>query len=235
MDNTARFEKFNSLPPLVISNGTIEALKWLAVISMTIDHYNRFFLYATNYSAFCIGRLAMPLFAFIFAYNLARPETLERGIYFRVFKRLILFGVLATPAYMAMRGLHHLWPLNIMFMLLIAALLFFLYEKGEPLHIAAAVFLFFIGGTFVEYNWAGLIFCLSCWFYCRNPSILALVACLLSYLLIDVLNSNHWAMASLPIIIFATQVDCKIPRIAHFFYYYYPVHLTLFWCISKII
>ncbi|KTC81508.1 TraX family protein [Legionella brunensis] len=234
MDNAAKFEKFNNLSPLIISNGALEGLKWLAVISMTIDHFNRFFFNADVYAAYCAGRLAMPLFAFIFAYNLARPETLARGIYFRVFKRLILFGILATPAYIAMRHLQHLWPLNIMFMLFIAAALFFLYEKGRNLNITLAVFLFFIGGAFVEYNWVGIIFCITCWFYCRNPSILALVSCFVSYVFIDYLNGNHWALASLPLIFIATKIELSIPRIPYFFYIYYPAHLTLFWLGSNI-
>ncbi|CEK10103.1 TraX family protein [Legionella hackeliae] len=235
MDSTTKFEEFNSLYPIEISSGTLEALKWLAVISMTIDHFNRFFFQASIYSAYCAGRLAMPLFAFIFAYNLARPEAFERGIYTRVFKRLLFFGVLATPAYIAMRHLQHLWPLNIMFMLFIAAVLFFLFQKKSPLTISLAIFLFFLSGAFVEYSWQGLIFCLSCWFFCRNPSILALIACLFSYFLIDSLNGNHWALASLPLIILATQIELKIPRIPYFFYIYYPGHLTLFWLVSKLI
>ncbi|WED42013.1 TraX family protein [Legionella cardiaca] len=234
MDHTAKFEKFNSLSPIIISSGTLEGLKWLAMISMTVDHFNRFFFNTSVYSLFCFGRLAMPLFAFIFAYNLARKETLARGIYQRVFKRLFLFGVLATPAYMAMRQLQHLWPLNIMFMLFIAAVIFFLYEKGGKLNLPAALFVFLIGGAFVEYNWSGIIFCISCWFYCRNPSILALIACLFSYFLIDNLNGNHWALVSLPLIVLATQIELKVPRIPYFFYIYYPAHLTLFWLLSKI-
>ncbi|KTD12138.1 TraX family protein [Legionella jamestowniensis] len=233
MDNAAKFEKFNTLYPIVISSGTLEALKWLAMVSMTIDHFNRFFFNANSYPAYCAGRLAMPLFAFIFAYNLARPDAFARGIYTRVFKRLIFFGVLATPAYMAMRHLQQVWPLNILFMLFLAAVLFLLLEKKNPFTIFLAIFLFLFGGAFVEYSWQGLLFCLSCWFFCRNASLLSLIACLFSYVLLDGLNENHWAWASLPLIVLATQIQLKFPRIPYFFYIYYPTHLTVFWLVSS--
>ncbi|WP_172838976.1 TraX family protein [Legionella micdadei] len=51
-------------------------MKWIALVSMTIDHINRFFYASSIQTLYCIGRLAMPLFAFIFAYNLARPDAL---------------------------------------------------------------------------------------------------------------------------------------------------------------
>ncbi|MDI9818523.1 MULTISPECIES: TraX family protein [unclassified Legionella] len=224
-----------SLYPILISDSTLEALKWLAMLSMTVDHANRFFWHTSSYAAYCFGRLAMPLFAFIFAYNLARPGVFERGFYFKTFRRLTFFGILATPAYMAMKGLHHLWPLNIMFMLLIAAFLFFLYEKKGIVNILIALFLFLLGSAFVEYSWPGVLFCISCWFYCRNPSIFALIATFYSYYLIGHLNENNWALVTLPLIIFAAKIELRLPRIPYFFYIYYPGHLTLFWLLSRII
>lgn len=233
MSDNTKLEKFYILSPIKISSGTLEALKWLAMLSMTIDHINRFFFNTSIYAAYCAGRLAMPLFAFIFAYNLARPGTLSRGVYTQSFRRLAFFGVLATPAYIAMRGLHHLWPLNIMFLLLIAALIFYLYERNGVGNRATAIFLFLIGGAFVEYSWSGLIFCITCWFYCRKPTIVALIASLFAYFLIGKLNGNNWAMVTLPIIALATTIELKIPRIPYFFYIYYPAHLTLLWIASK--
>ena len=51
------------------------------------------------------GRVAMPLFVFVLAYNLARPDALARGAYPRCMKRLALFGALATPPFVALGGL----------------------------------------------------------------------------------------------------------------------------------
>jgi hypothetical protein len=221
-----------ALKPLKITSGTMEAIKWVALLSMTIDHANRFFYDQTVSAAYCAGRLAMPLFAFILAYNLAQPGTLSRGIYTRVLTRLILFGLLATPGYMAMRHLELPLPLNIMFMLAAAVAALYFYEQGERFGKIIATAIVLIAGFYVEYIWVGILFCLAAWCYCRKPSLLALFAWLITFLLLDELNGNHWALLSLPLIYLGTKVDLKIPRIRYLFYVYYPLHLSIFYLLS---
>ncbi len=220
-------------PPFKISNGTLEALKWLALLFMTIDHANRFFFKGSIYAAYCAGRLAMPLFAFILAYNLARPGTLERGIYVQTLKRLTVFGFLAMPAYNAMKGIHYWWPLNIMFTLWIATACLFLVEKGGIANIFIAIFFFFFGGTLVEYHWPGLAFCISAWFFCKKPSIFTLSLSFLCCLWLNNINNNIWALLTFPLIFIAIKIDLEVPRIRYLFYIYYPAHLSIFWLLSK--
>ncbi len=212
----------------------MEAVKWLALVSMTIDHANRFFFKATLDPAYCFGRLAMPLFAFILAYNLAQPGVKLSGVYSKVLLRLIIFGFLATPGYIAMRHLEHLLPLNIMFMLAAAVAIFYHIDEGGAANRFAALFIFLIGGLLVEYDWVGIIFCLTCWFFCRKPSLLTAFAWFIAYLLLDKINGNHWALLSLLVIYLATKNEVKIPRIRYLFYIYYPLHLTLFYFLARI-
>lgn len=94
-----------ALPRLVVADGTIEALKWLGVALMTVDHANKYLFNETSSAAFAAGRFALPIFAFVLAYNLARPDALARGAYKRTAGRLLLFGLLATPAFIALGGL----------------------------------------------------------------------------------------------------------------------------------
>lgn len=227
---------FKNLASIQLSNGTVEALKWLALVFMTIDHVNRFFYKSSIHAAYCMGRLAMPLFAFILAYNLARPGTLSRGVYQRTLKRLFLFGLLATPAYhysnINQLGQAYFIPLNILFTLFLATTILFIYEKEDCKHSPAIIFLFLVGGFFVEYSWPCLMFCISAWFYCKRPSFSALMINLLSLLFIDLLNGNHYAMLALPILVLATKIDIKTPRIPYFFYGYYPLHLTMFFLLQ---
>ena len=81
--------------PAHFSAASLDALKWLAVLLMVIDHINKFVLVDAVPIMFALGRVAMPLFAFVLGYRLAQSESLQNGVYQRVFVRLIAFGVLA--------------------------------------------------------------------------------------------------------------------------------------------
>ncbi len=226
MVNLTNWHKTTHLPPIKIPNGSVEALKWLAMLAMTVDHANRFFFAGRIYAAYCIGRIAMPLFAFILAYNLARPN-LSTRIYSQTLKRLTVFGLLAIPGYTLMKSMHWL-PLNIMFTLWIATASIYFLNKGEAINNSAAILVFFMGGIFVEYNWPGVAFCITSWYFCKKPSLFTLFLALFSCLWISSINGNNWAMAAIPIIFVATMINVPIPRIRYFFYLYYPLHLTLF-------
>ena len=214
---------------LVIPNGTIEAIKWLALGIMTLDHINKY-LFAEKYiGVFDLGRLAMPLFGFVLAYNLARRGGLERGIYNRTMKRLCVYGLVATPVFFCLVGW---WPLNILFMLLVAAGIAFLVEKGGMGHKAAAVLLFLVGGLFVEFWWFALMFCFFAWRYCKSPTLGALFGMVASAASLYVVNRNYWAMAALPLIFAAPHIDLRMPRLRHVFYIYYPAHLAVILAVS---
>lgn len=222
-------------PPFKITDGTLEGLKWLALVSMTVDHANRFFLAGSSYSAYCFGRLAMPLFAFILAFNLARPQAWARGLYKQTLGRLAIFGFLAMPAYNAMKGIHSWWPLNIMFTLWLATACLFFIEKRGVFNLIAAALLFFFCGPLVEYNWPGLGFCLSAWAFCKKPSIITFATLVIFCLLLKSVNYNNWALAALPLIFMGTQLNLQVPRIRYLFYIYYPGHLWLFWVLRALL
>ncbi|WP_419419840.1 TraX family protein [Legionella sp. D16C41] len=210
-------------PRPVIQDGTIEALKWLALLFMTVDHANRVFF--NYYPAYCVGRLAMPLFAFVFAYNLSRPPKLTDEIYLKMSKRLLFFGALAIPAYMQMLHLAYIIPLNIMFTLWVAATTIFIYSlKGGQL---LAFCVFFLGSLLVEYSWAGVALSVSFWLYLRKPSIASITLIAISYLLLYPVNNNNWALLTIPIILLATLINTRIPRLRYMFWIYYPLHITL--------
>ncbi|MEX3581903.1 MAG: TraX family protein [Burkholderia sp.] len=226
------FTNKTALPRLVISSGTIEAVKWLALLFMTGDHVNKYLLNDTVPVLFDAGRLAMPLFVFILAYNLARPDTFERSGHQRTMIRLAVFGALATPAFIALGGLlAGWWPLNIMFTLLVLTLALFLIERGGKANAIAAGAVVIVGGSSVEFWWPAIIFGLAVWFYTKRPSATALVFAVLACASLAVINRNFWALAALPAIAAATRIDVRCPRWKWAFYAYYPVHLTALWLI----
>ena len=172
------------------------------------------------------GRLALPLFVFVLAYNLARPHALECGVYRRTMIRLVVFGGLATPAFIALGGLRFggVWPLNIMFTLLAFTATACLIEKGRIL-IAGLVFL--VGGGLGEFLWPAIAFGLAIWSYCKRPTWTAAAVALIACATLWFINHNMWALAALPVILLATRFDLRVPRLRLFFYGYYPLHLAL--------
>ena len=219
-----------SLPTVRIADGTIEALKWVALICMTCDHVDKYLLHASVPLLFDLGRLAMPLFGFVLAYNLARPGLAERDGFQRAMRRLAVAGVAATPAFIGLGGLlHGWWPLNIMFALLVVTGSAFLWQRGGAAFKIAAVVVVIVGGSSVEFWWPAVGFCLAAWAYCKRPSWAALLCALLCCALLSIINGNSWALAALPGICAAPFLKLQIPRVRHVFYAYYPLHLTVIW------
>jgi TraX protein len=215
-----------SWPRLAISDGSLEVLKWLALVLMTVDHVNKFLFNGTNDAAFAAGRVALPLFVFALAYNLARPGVLARGAYLRTMKRLALFGALAIPAFFILGGIHAaLRPLNIMFALLTLTATLNLLDRRTAGSYAAAVAVFVVGGANVEYWWPALAFGLAVWWYCKRPAAMPLAVALTALAALWYINSNLWAFLVLPVVLTASLVDLRMPRLRWVFYAYYPVHL----------
>ncbi|UTW11668.1 TraX family protein [Marinobacterium rhizophilum] len=226
-----------ALPALAPPGGTLEGLKWLALLLMTGDHVNRFLLNGTLPILFELGRIALPIFVFVLACNLARPGQLERGTYPRTVKRLALFGTLASVPFIALGDLLHAgwWPLNVLFSLLALSITLYLIERNDPTDRVAAGILFMVAGSLVEYGWLGLSLGVATWFYCKQPSLPAAIATLLACAALALSNGNHWALAAIPLILAATRFDLQLPRLRWVFYAYYPLHLGVIWLLRTMV
>jgi hypothetical protein len=220
-------------PPLRLADGTVEGLKWLGLILMTLDHIDKYLLHERAKPLFALGRLALPLFTLVLAYNLARPGALERGVYPRLIARLALVAAVAEVPFVALGGLGWgWWPLNILVTLLLATTILWLVELGGFWRRALAVALFVAGGAFVEFWWPGVAVCLAAWVYCRRPNVWALGVWIAATASLYVINRNFWALAAFPIIFYAPHATWPVPRLRYAFYTYYPAHLALLWGLS---
>jgi hypothetical protein len=213
-----------------LEDGSVEVLKWLALILMTIDHINHFLFRMQVPVMYELGRIAMPLFGFVLAYNLARHDTLQKGIHVRTMRRLLIFGLLAAPFFIALKSK---LPLNIMFTLLLATYLIYLIERNERNDRSICALIFIIGGFFVEYAWLAPAYCLAAWWFCKSPSLVRGLLWVGITGLLWVMNLNYWAYAALPIIFLAPYIKIKVPRLRFVFYAYYPLHLALLLFIQK--
>lgn len=219
-----------ALPRLEISSGTLEALKWLALVLMIGDHANKYLINHSVTWLYDAGRVAMPLFVFVLAYNLARPGSLERGVYIRTLQRLAVFGALATPAFIGLGGLiGGWWPLNILFTLFVLTATLRLLETGSFRGYWWAWLMFIVGGSLVEYWWPAVAFGVAIWSYRKHPSVSALLVALASCALVGFINGNQMALASIFILWGAHYVDLRCPRLRWFFYAFYPAHLSIIW------
>lgn len=212
--------------PLAVASGTLEAMKWLALVLMTLDHVNKYLFNHTIPALFALGRIAMPLFVFVLAYNLARPKALAGGAYQRTATRLALYGALACLPFIALGKVHGgWWPLNIMFTLLVATVVIGLMERGGRLCSIGAIGVFVLGGAMVEYWWFAVGLAIVCWRYCKRPSA-ARLGCLVGCIAaLWIINQNPWAFAALPLILAAPHIALSAPRFPLVFYAYYPAHL----------
>ena len=224
-------------PAIVVQDGTIEALKWLGVVLMTLDHINKYFFNETLPGVFELGRLTMPIFGFVLAYNLARPGCLARGVYGRTMKRMALYGLLATPFYMILGAgqLAFGWfPLNIMAMLFVATASLYLVELGGRRAILAAEVVFLLGGILGEFWWIGQAVVMTAWWYFRSGRHIALVSVIVATALLFVINRNFYAVFSIVLLVGAQYANVRIPRLKNIFYAYYPLHLAVLCGIHKI-
>jgi hypothetical protein len=214
--------------PMQVAPGTLEALKWLALVAMTVDHVNRYLFGGRLPGCFEFGRLAMPLFGFVLAYHLAQPGALARGVHGRVMRRLVLAAVPAALLFMALGQLQSgWWPLNVMFMLLaVTAIVYLLEKESDSARMAAAAILLF-AGAIVDFWWFGILFCVGAWWYCRSASRLAFAVWLLAAGALYCANQSHWALAAMPLLLAAPHVRLRVPRLPYLFYVYYPLHLLL--------
>ena len=217
--------------PWAMADGSLEAIKWAALVLMVFDHVNKY-LYAEKLPViFQLGRVVMPMFGFVLAYNLARPDALARGVHGRMMYRLTLMGLAASPMCIILNGMFVTasawWPLNILFMLLLVVSLTYLIDRGGAKCYALATALFILGGAFVEYLWMGVLCCLGAWAFCRDASPRRLMLWFLGTLSLTVVNGNAWGLAAIPIVLMAGRAALRLPRQTWVFYAFYPAHLLL--------
>ena len=227
----------------LINDGSVELLKWIGLILMTFDHVNTFILNGKYPFLFETGRVVMPLFAFVLAYNLARPK-LSAGAHKRMMKRLLICGLIAEPIVFTLKanagyGEFPLIPLNIMFTLITSVICIFFLEKGENEGGVTSYLLFVIalviGGGLSEYFHPAILFTIFSWQYCKSGKKGWLLLMLLMMFPIGIINTSMSGAFSLLIIFAVAKLNISIPRAKNFFYAFYPSHLAVLFLVGFLI
>jgi hypothetical protein len=222
----------NTLVPNLTS-GQQEALKWLAIVTMTIDHINALLFNYSEQPLFWIGRLAFPLFAFLMAYNLVvRKVKPTRYVY-----PLVVFALCTQPVYYLV---FNNWTGNI-FMTLALGVLFVGLQRMAAQRIPMWLSYLFIAplvaipALHVDYGIPGVFLIPVVVFFLEHPRPLLLVG--LGFYLLAVNTFGPYSVMPLllvPIIYFMSRFDLPLRRANPWlFYLFYPVHLLVLEVIQR--
>lgn len=216
------------------TDGQLEALKWLALASMFLDHIGRLVLgYGQNTWVFAGGRLAFPLFALVLAVHLARPgEPAERAA--RTALRLGFWCAVSVLPSVWARGEPHI--VNVLATLGLGTVLCWLLAT-EGLSAAARMALAIaamLAAPHVEFGVAGVLLLPSVYLAATTRPVIGAVLSALCLTLIGLLNAGFggWpalagTLAVVPVAQIAQRLALAVPRLRHALYVIYPVHLAL--------
>lgn len=216
-------------------SGTLEALKWIGLAAMLGDHVNKALFADALPWLSEIGRIAFPLFALVFGYNLARvrqtgapgAQAPWQEAYRRTLWRLLGFGVLAFPFSVLAFQRWDLLPVNILFTLAAGLGLVWCIRRNDIAGALVASVLFLGGGLLVEFNWPGLLLIVACWACFARPGLAAWLGALISLALLAAVNGNFHAMWAVPVAWIVSRCDVELPRNRWLFYAFYPAHLAV--------
>lgn len=232
------------LPPVLNS----ASLKWIALVTMFIDHIGAVILemgvisaynqglpsaFSYNTSVFLskidffirqIGRISFPIFCFLLVEGFYHTSNKKKYAF-----RLFLFACISEiPFDLCFRG--HILEFsyqNVMFTLLLGFLTIWaieiLRDKKEILCIIPVILGILVGIFFqADYNWKGIILILVLYFFYLYPVEKTIAGCLALY----------WepmaCLAFIPINLYNHQ---KGKGSKYFFYFFYPAHLLILFLI----
>lgn len=152
---------WNSGFPCVIlcSPFQLDMLKLIALMAMCLDHLNTA-LWWRSAELWMLGRMAFPLFALVWGYNLARRPVSQASL-----NRLWLWAVIAQPAYwLALKGSGGaFFDLNILFAFAVAGQ----WVKGAqsqfiwPIMLAVVLILAYLPLSSMSYGVTGIVMLLA--------------------------------------------------------------------------
>ena len=229
------------------------ALKWIAVITMFIDHVAASFLlyyyrandlFATHYDVYplCryIGRIAFPIYIFLLIEGLQKTRNVRKYLF-----RLFLFALISEiPFDLAFE--HCLWNpdyQNVFFTLFLGLLALCFIRKAEPYspkcpHLVAIFQLCMLIAAMLianllktDYSYAGVLAIVVMYYLRSNRTLQVIGGCTILFFL----SSTSEIFALLALIPIHLYNNTRGKQMKYFFYLFYPVHLVLLWLLGWVI
>lgn len=209
-------------------------LKWIAVLTMVIDHVGAI-LFPDQIWMRVIGRVAFPIYAYCLAEGFRYTSD-----YRRYLGRLALFAILSEiPFDLAFYGVPFSFAhQNVFFTLTLGLILLWVLERcREQLLLCAgafAVLCFLAQALHMDYGAGGLLMVFAFYLARQGTSPWIGWGIFVFINLFGYAGGVQWAaiLALLPIGLYSGKAGKKKQR---FFYWIYPLHLLLLWIIEKYI
>ncbi|MEK4487888.1 TraX family protein [Psychrobacillus sp. FSL H8-0484] len=219
--NWFRMKKALNVSEQIQRDGRVDLLKWIALITMIIDHIGIvFFPDEAIYRV--IGRIAFPIFIILLAEGAVRTRNKKAHLI-----RLWVFACISQIPYLL---LIDPYVLNVIFTMAIAV---------TCIRLPYLIPVVFIGLMIipVDYSWYGVGLALIYYYLRKWPGIACILAVNLTFLYAIQIGSfiQFWAVIGLVLPLIIRKVSFRIPNTSkYFFYWFYPVHLAILFIISKV-
>ena len=211
-----------------------ELLKWIAILTMTVDHIGAFLFPELDFLRW-IGRIAFPLFAYLLILGMESTRNPQR-----YFLRLFLFALISQVPFFLAANYGPFESLNIFFTLSFGLMFVYFFKKGSVIAFAPILLSLILPFDYGIYGIA-LIGCM--YMLTKNPKFGAILMVFLNLLFLVYWNSQILSLFALPLILLhnngslTTKItfseDFTLPAWRkYFFYVYYPLHLALIYLIN---
>lgn len=219
---------------------SIFTLKIIACITMILDHI-KYAIPATDGSITkYFGRIAFPLFAFLITEGYVHTSSLEKYC-----KRLAIFAVISQIPFMLFRTLVGEWiMLNIMFTFLFGLLAIGVFDKikNKIISIPICFIIICLGEILrVDYGWFGVATVLVFYVFKQNRILQSIIFSTLVavyyyskgvFNLITTEILLFYLFTILPVFLICLYNGKLGRKMKYFFYWFYPVHLIIFYLVK---
>ena len=211
-----------------------ELLKWIAIITMTVDHVG-VILYPEFTVLRFIGRFSFPLFAYLLILGMENTRNIR---YY--FTRLFIFALISQVPFFLALDYGPFDSLNIFFTLS-SGLLFVYFFKKSSVFVLVPVFASLV--LPFDYGIYGIAVIGCIYILKENTKFGVFSLVLLNTLFLVPWSIQFLSISAIPLILLHKNGSLKITRETtekvtiplwrkYFFYVYYPLHLTLLYLIQ---
>ena len=211
-----------------------ELLKWIAIITMTVDHVG-VILYPEFTVLRFIGRFSFPLFAYLLILGMEKTRNIRN-----YFARLFIFALISQVPFFLAIDYGPFESLNIFFTLSFGLLFIYFFKKGSAFAFIPLVASFVLP---VDYGIYGIAM-MGCMYILKEKTKFGVASLvLLNSLFLVPWHNQFLSIVAIPFIVLHKNGSLNITRESserfaiplwrkYFFYVYYPLHLALLYIIK---